>query len=66
MFKVLQQEDELSPGDISDASLLPARTTRYALNKLRDDDLVDERRSLEDPRRQLYSARPVRRAGDAD
>ena len=64
VFKVLQKEESpLEPGEISERTLLPSRTTRYALNKLESADLVAERPSLKDARKQLYEPQPVTRTG---
>lgn len=52
--KVLETEAPLSQGELADASLLPDRTVRYALNRLRESDLVDSRYSFEDARKQVY------------
>ena len=61
VFKVLQKEESpLEPGEISRRTLLPTRTARYALNKLESADLVAERPSLKDARRQLYEPRSVK------
>jgi len=55
--RVLKQNPELSQGQLVDQSLLPRRTVRYALNQLEDDGLVESRRSIEDPRKQVYELR---------
>ena len=61
VFKVLQEEESpLEPGEISERTLLPDRTTRYALNKLESADLVVECPSLRDARKQLYEPRSVK------
>ena len=61
VFKVLQKEESpLEPEEISERTLLPSRTTRYALNKLESADLVAERPSLKDARKQLYESRSVK------
>ena len=61
VFKVLQKEESpLEPGEISERTLLPSRTTRYALKKLESADLVAERPSLKDARKQLYEPRSVK------
>ena len=52
--KVLEDEAPLSQGQLAEASLLPDRTVRYALNRLQDSDLVDSRYSFTDARKQVY------------
>jgi len=64
VFRVLQEESPLLPGEISTRTLLPDRTTRYALNKLKATDLVTERPCPVDVRKQLYAARSVTRPED--
>ncbi|MFC7077042.1 MULTISPECIES: MarR family transcriptional regulator [Haloarcula] len=52
--KVLEDEAPLSQGQLADASLLPDRTVRYALNRLEDSGLVESRYSFTDARKQVY------------
>ncbi|MFC7020091.1 MULTISPECIES: MarR family transcriptional regulator [Haloarcula] len=52
--KVLDDEAPLSQGQLAEASLLPDRTVRYALNRLQDTGLVDSRYSFTDARKQVY------------
>lgn len=52
--KVLETEHPLSQGQLAEESLLPDRTVRYALNRLRDADLIDSRYSFRDARKQVY------------
>jgi DNA-binding MarR family transcriptional regulator len=59
VFRVLQHNHPLTSQEIADRTLLPQRTARYALNKLDDADLIEERVDPQEPRTQLYSPRPV-------
>jgi DNA-binding transcriptional ArsR family regulator len=52
--KVLETDAPLSQGELAEASLLPDRTVRYALNRLEDADLADSRYSFRDARKQVY------------
>lgn len=52
--KVLEDEAPLSQGQLAEASLLPDRTVRYALNRLEEAELVDSRYSFNDARKQVY------------
>mgnify|MGYP000274067165 FL=1 len=52
--KVLETDAPLSQGQLAEASLLPDRTVRYALNRLEECDLVDSRYSFTDARKQVY------------
>ena len=50
VYKVLEYDDELT-----EETLLPARTVRYALTRLAEADLVDSRFSFTDARKRIYS-----------
>jgi DNA-binding MarR family transcriptional regulator len=52
--KVLQTDAPMSQGQLVEASLLPNRTVRYALNRLDDVNLVKSRYSFTDARKQVY------------
>jgi DNA-binding MarR family transcriptional regulator len=52
--KVLENKPALSQGEIADATLLPDRTVRYALNRLQESELIDSRHSFQDARKQVY------------
>jgi DNA-binding MarR family transcriptional regulator len=53
--KTLEYEGDLTQAQIADATLLPARTVRYALTKLEANDLVTSRISFVDARKRIYS-----------
>jgi DNA-binding GntR family transcriptional regulator len=55
--KVLEADEPLSQGQLAEASLLPDRTVRYALNRLEESDLVGSRYSYRDARKQVYFLR---------
>ena len=59
VYKVLEHDGPLTQRQLADHSLLPARTVRYALDRLRDEDIVEERLYIQDARKRLY-----RLAGD--
>lgn len=59
VYWVLKEEGEQSQDRLAEATLLPDRTIRYALNRLEDDDVVDATIDLTDPRRRVYSLKPV-------
>jgi DNA-binding MarR family transcriptional regulator len=52
--KVLDYEDTLTQSQIAAESLLPARTVRYALTRLEEEDVVASRFSFSDARKRLY------------
>jgi len=52
--KVLETDAPLSQGQLAEASLLPDRTVRYALNRLEESELVESRYSFTDARKQVY------------
>ncbi|MFC4544383.1 MarR family transcriptional regulator [Halosolutus amylolyticus] len=53
--KVLEYNDTMTQQQIADETLLPARTVRYALNRLDEQNVVDSRFSFSDARKRLYS-----------
>ncbi|SFS77219.1 MarR family transcriptional regulator [Halostagnicola kamekurae] len=53
--KVLEYNDTMTQQQIADETLLPARTVRYALNRLDDQNVIDSRFSFSDARKRLYS-----------
>ncbi len=53
--KVLEYNDTMTQQQIAEESLLPARTVRYALSRLEDEQVVDSRFSFSDARKRLYS-----------
>lgn len=55
VYKTLEYEGSLTQGQLADRSLLPARTVRYALSTLDDEDVVTEDLYIQDARKRLYS-----------
>lgn len=53
--KVLDYNDTLTQSQLSDETLLPPRTVRYALTRLEDEGVVDSRFSFSDARKRLYT-----------
>lgn len=53
--KVLENNGAMTQQQIADESLLPARTVRYALNRLDEENVVDSRFSFSDARKRLYN-----------
>jgi len=53
--KVLEYNDTLTQSELADETLLPPRTVRYALSRLKDVDVVESRFSFSDARKRLYS-----------
>lgn len=54
VYKVLEYEGALTQEEIVSESRLCARTVRYALSKLDEEDLVASRVSLDDARQSKY------------
>ena len=52
--KVLEGASPLSQGQLAEESLLPDRTVRYALNRLKEEELIGSRYSFDDARKQVY------------
>lgn len=63
VFKVLELEAPLTQSAIAERSRLSKRTTRHALSKLTEENLVVEEVYLPDARKRVYTPRAV---GDAD
>lgn len=55
VVKVLERNDTLSQQELAEETLLPPRTVRYALGRLRDEDLVQSQFSFADARKRRYS-----------
>ncbi|WP_227377144.1 helix-turn-helix transcriptional regulator [Haladaptatus halobius] len=54
--KVLEYNDDaLTQAELTDETLLPPRTVRYALTRLEEHDLVGSRFSFADARKRCYS-----------
>lgn len=52
--KVLDYNDTLTQSQLSEETLLPSRTVRYALTRLEDAGVVESRFSFSDARKRLY------------
>ncbi len=53
--KVLEYNDTMTQQEIAEETLLPARTVRYALTRLDEQNTIDSRFSFSDARKRLYS-----------
>ena len=53
--KVLAYNETMTQQEIAEESLLPARTVRYALNRLEDKHVLHSRFSFTDARKRLYT-----------
>ncbi|PWB56169.1 MAG: hypothetical protein C3F06_01365 [Candidatus Methanoperedenaceae archaeon] len=54
VFKVLESSGFLTQKDIARQTYLPARTVRYALNRLKEENVLQERFYFQDARQSLY------------
>jgi DNA-binding MarR family transcriptional regulator len=54
VFKVLEYSGFLTQKDIARETYLPARTVRCALNRLREENMLQERFYFQDARQRLY------------
>ncbi|MCE8422505.1 MAG: MarR family transcriptional regulator [Candidatus Methanoperedens sp.] len=54
VFKILENRGLLTQKEIARESYLPARTVRYALNRLKKTDFLEERFYFKDARQSLY------------
>jgi len=53
--KVLEYNDTLTQSQLAEETLLPARTVRYALTRLEEQDVVEYRFSFSDARKRIYT-----------
>jgi len=53
--KVLEYNGTLTQSQLSEETLLPARTVRYALNRLEEEGAVTSRFSFADARKRIYT-----------
>ncbi|WP_255170135.1 MarR family transcriptional regulator [Natrononativus amylolyticus] len=53
--KVLEYNETMTQQQIADETLLPARTVRYALNRLDEENVIRSRFSFSDARKRLYT-----------
>jgi DNA-binding MarR family transcriptional regulator len=61
-FLVLERHGSLTQRGIREESLLTARTVRYALSRLEEEELIEGRISFRDARQRVYS---LSEAGEA-
>lgn len=54
VFKILEKGGLLTQKDITRESYLPPRTVRYALDRLKKKDILEERFYFKDARQSLY------------
>jgi DNA-binding MarR family transcriptional regulator len=55
VYKVLEHDAPQTQRQLTEETLLPSRTVRYALSRLDEVDLVETRFSFTDSRNRLYS-----------
>ena len=65
VYRVLQEDGPLTQRQVRENALLPARTTRDALTRLKDDGLVEEGLYVPDARKRLYAPVTVDRPEEA-
>jgi DNA-binding MarR family transcriptional regulator len=53
--KALEYNERLTQSQLAEETLLPARTVRYALSRLEEQDVVESRFSFTDARKRVYS-----------
>lgn len=59
VYKVLQLEAPLTHGEITEAAVLPSRTTSYALSRLQDAGVIESVPCPSDPRKKNYRPLPI-------
>lgn len=59
MYKVLEYSGFLTQKEIAKESYLPARTVRYALNRLKEEEFLQEKFHFKDARQSLYGLKNI-------
>ncbi|MBP2031252.1 transcription initiation factor IIE alpha subunit [Methanohalophilus levihalophilus] len=59
VFKVLEYRGFLTQKEIAEETFLPPRTVRYALNRLKVEDFLQEKFYFKDARQSLYGLIPT-------
>ncbi|HEY9207370.1 MAG TPA: helix-turn-helix domain-containing protein [Candidatus Methanoperedens sp.] len=54
ILNILENRGPLTQKEIAKVTRLPARTVRYALSRLKDEDILEEREYFQDARQCLY------------
>jgi transcription initiation factor IIE alpha subunit len=54
VFKALEAKGQLTKKEIIRETILPSRTVRYALNRLKEEEILQERFYFIDSRQSLY------------
>lgn len=54
VLNILENHGPLTQKEIAKETRLPSRTVRYALNRLKDEDVLEEREYFQDARQCLY------------
>lgn len=54
VLNILENHVPLTQKEITKVTRLPTRTVRYALNRLKDEDVLEEREYFQDVRQCLY------------
>jgi transcription initiation factor IIE alpha subunit len=63
VYRALESGGQLTQKDIIKKTYLPPRTVRYALNRLRDENVIVERFYFKDARQSLYGLNRAEMAG---
>lgn len=64
VYKTLDYEGPLTQSSLAESTHLSSRTARYALNELKEADLVTEEIYIPDARKRLYRPQSVTSAAD--
>lgn len=54
ILNILENRGHLTQKEIAKVTRLPVRTVRYALNRLKEEDILEEREYFQDARQCLY------------
>lgn len=66
IYFVLRQEGPMTQGTLTEESMLPPRTVRYAIRRLEELDAISERIHLKDARQNIYDIHETTEDADTD
>ncbi len=57
VLNILENHGPMTQKEITKETHLPSRTVRYALNRLKDEDILEEREYFQDARQCMYQVK---------
>jgi DNA-binding MarR family transcriptional regulator len=66
VYFVLRKNGTMTQGEIKEESMLPSRTVRYAIGRLKETDVLTERVHLRDARKTVYEISASKKGSDVE